>query len=59
MIRLLVELVVEPLVVVLIGPEVWVVEVIHLLVELVTESLVVVGAGPEVWIVEVAAGTED
>lgn len=50
---------IEPLVVVLIGPEVWVVEVIHLLVELVTESSVVVGAGTDVWVVEVAAGTED
>lgn len=48
---------IEPLVVVLIGPEFWVPEVIHLLVELVTESSAVVG--PDVWIAEVAAGTED
>lgn len=54
-----VESVIEPLIVVVIGPDVWVVEGIHLLVELVIESSVVVGAGPDVWVVEAAAGTED
>ncbi len=50
---------IEPLAGVLIGPEVWVVEVIHLLVELVTESSVGVGVGPDAWVVELVAETED
>lgn len=43
----------------LIGPEVWVVRMIHLLVELVTEFPAVVEAGPDVWVVVGAPGTED
>lgn len=42
---------IESLVVVPIGQQVWIVDVIHLLVELVTEYLVVAGAGLDVWVV--------
>lgn len=44
---------IEHLDMVLMGPKVWTVEMIHPLVEL--ESSSVIGAGPDVWAVEVAA----